>query len=791
VTVGIVIASHSDALARGVVELCVQMAPGVVVAPAGGDDHGGIGTSLDKIMAALQEADQGDGAVVLADLGSAEMTAQTAIEFLDTDQAARVRLADAPLVEGALAAVTTAAADTAVDTVLEAAEAAGTAAATGPAGSDAAPTDAEAETIVTLPNPMGLHARPAAQVVAAVRGFDADVVILNEATGERARADSLLALAGLEAAGGTTIRIEARGPDAEPAVSHIAAMAGNGFGEAPGPPPDEAAPQQPEKQDVERGSVLAGIGAAPGLALGPATVPAPPTVALPDRPAEDEETERQRLDDARARAREELETLTREADGNVFVAHLELLDDPALTSAVETGLRTGLDAARAWRQAVDEQERVLESARTAAFAERAADVRDVGRRVLGALAGGGHRRGPLVPAGAVVVADSVVPSDVPVLADSGAAALVLGRGGRTGHVAVLARGLGLPVVTGLGPAVSRIPAGVLLRVDGEEGSVLVDPDPDEQDRTLAKIQRDRDAKEAARAAAGEPGHTADGTRVTVGANVASVSEAEAAVANGAEGVGLLRTEFLFTDRTSLPTESAQVAELSSICKAMQGRPLIIRTLDVGGDKAVPSLDLDPVRNGFLGVRGLRLSLTHPGLFRTQLRALLRVAATHRISVMFPMVTTVDEVREARRMLDEARASLDTDGVPTGDFEEVGIMVEVPAAALDAASFTDDVDFFSVGTNDLTAYTMAADRTLAEIADLYRPDHPAVLTLIGGLCEAANAAGRWVGVCGELAGDPAMAGELVRLGVRELSMAPTAIPAVKARLRQVDLRPNAR
>jgi phosphoenolpyruvate-protein kinase (PTS system EI component) len=263
-----------------------------------------------------------------------------------------------------------------------------------------------------------------------------------------------------------------------------------------------------------------------------------------------------------------------------------------------------------------------------------------------------------------------------------------------------------------------------------------------------------------------------------------VDEALAAVANGAEGVGLLRTEFLYLDRPDLPSEDEQVAALRAIFAALEGRPIIVRTLDIGGDKSVPALDLDPVTNSFLGVRGLRLSLRRPDLFRQQLRAIARAAEGYRVSLMFPMVTTVAEVREARGHLDAVMKELDAEGVGHGRIEEVGIMVEVPAAALTADLLAPEVDFFSVGSNDLVQYTMAAERTNAAVADLYRPDAPAILRLLERIVAGAHAHGRWVGICGEMAGDPSLTPIFVGLGIDELSMAPGSIPAVKAAIREL-------
>jgi phosphoenolpyruvate-protein phosphotransferase len=348
--------------------------------------------------------------------------------------------------------------------------------------------------------------------------------------------------------------------------------------------------------------------------------------------------------------------------------------------------------------------------------------------------------------------------------------LAIARGGATSHAAILARALGIPAVVGLGESVLSVPEGTLLVVDGEAGTVEVDPAEDvvaarRQDQAALEERRAR-----ARARAREPARLRDGETIEVAANVGSVGEAGRAVELGADGVGLLRTEFLFLDRDDEPSEEEQRAVYEEIAAALDGRPVIIRTLDAGADKPLPFLAQAPEDNPFLGVRGIRLGLQHPDLLRTQLRAIAAVAAKHPVKVMFPMVATLDEYRQARALID-------------ADIE-VGVMLEVPAVALQADAFAREVDFFSVGTNDLTQYTMAAERGNEALAPLLAGPQTPVLKLIETAVEAANAHGRWVGVCGELAGDPAAAVVLAGLGVRELSMAASRIPEVKDALRAV-------
>ena len=780
--VGIVVVSHSDLLARGVVELAEQMAGDVSLVAAGGDGEGGIGTSFDLILTGITEADAGDGVAVMADLGSAVMTAEQAFEFLDPDQQARVRLADAPLAEGTLAAATTAAGGASLDEVVAAAEAAGGAAAV---TEEAAPaSEADAAEAVTLPNPLGLHARPAAQVAEIARSFDAQVAIERTDSGARAAAHSLLGVVGLGADGGTEVRISASGPDASAAVARLAAMARDGFGESD----EDGLPASPEATDIPAAGDEAGLGevtygtldglaVVAGIAIGLAA-PLRRTTVDPDAdaPAGDPDAERRRLHEARDRVRADL---TRDGD-EIFAAHAILLDDPTLLADADARLAEGASAARAWTDAAEAQAATLAALPGEAFAARAADVRDVGERVAAALLGASATRID-VREGEVVLTDDVLPSHVPALVEGGAAGLGLAGGSRTSHAAILANNLGLPLVVGLGPDAPTVPEGTTVVLDGHEGQLHVDPDEAALGAARERAAADAERREQLRALAAAPVHTPDGERVEIAANASTPAEARAAVEAGAEAIGLLRTEFMFTERPDLPSEDEQAERLTEVLDALGDRPAIVRTLDAGGDKDLPALSLDPVRHGFLGVRGLRLSLARPDVFRPQLRAILRAARGRRVRVMFPMVTTAAEVRAARAALEEARASLVADGTEHGEVEAVGIMVEVPSAALAPDDLLAECDFVSVGSNDLVAYTMAADRTVSDVADLADPAHPAISRLIEGLCEAARAHGRWVGVCGEMAGDPDHAARLVDLGVRELSMAPGAIAEVKERL----------
>jgi phosphoenolpyruvate-protein phosphotransferase len=542
--------------------------------------------------------------------------------------------------------------------------------------------------------------------------------------------------------------------------------------------------------------VLTGVAASAGIAIGPArsiAAPAGDDVPPPARDAGDAAAERALLDDALAAARtaighdrDAIAARAGSAEAEIFDAHLALLDDDALLEPARAAIDGGQAAETAWYHATEHVAAVYRALPEPLLAERATDVIDVGRRVLAALAGDASASAPdpiddpLPPA--IVIADELTPADAAGLDPDRVLGIVTARGSATAHAAILARALGLPAVVGLGDAVLGIADATTLLLDGEAGTVTVDPAPGLIAAATERRERDQAAARVAAARAHEPAVTTDGIRIEVFANLGSTADARRAVEAGAEGVGLLRTEFLFLDRPTLPDEDEQTEQLTEIATVLDGRPLIVRTLDAGADKPLPALSMPPEQNPFLGVRGIRLSLARPELLTTQLRAALRVAAAgHPLKLMLPMVATLDEITTTQDLLHRARRETGVDApLP------LGIMVEIPAAALTAARLAPHVDFFSIGTNDLTQYTMAAERGDARLATLLDGPQPAVLRLIHETVRAANAHDRWVGVCGELAGDPAAAVLLAGLGVTELSMAPGLVAAVKQALRSVSL-----
>ena len=648
------------------------------------------------------------------------------------------------------------------------------------ANSPAAETAPRASRQVQLTHPHGLHARPAGLIAAEARRWNA---VSEMAIGDRrANAASSVSLMALGATAGDTIQIAAVGTDAETAVTALAATVAR-INAAP-MAEAMAAPVRPgvASAGTSAEGVIQGVAAAPGLAIGPAwrlQLPEPPHEAAAGAPPEEAAILRQAIAAAAAGLEDRMKRLAGEGRG-VVAAHLSLLQDPDLVGAAEQALGDGLSAGTAWRQAIDEAVRTLQGSKDARLAERALDLVDLERRVLWAIAGSSPDT-PRPPPGAILLTDDLMPSDLAELEGAGLAGLCTVRGGPTSHVAVLAAAMGIPAVVAAGPAVQGLPDAGTLVLDGDAGRLEPNPAPDRieavEREIAARIRRD----DFARAGAAEPAHLTDGARIEVLANLGSLADAESAVRNGADGCGLLRTEFLFLDRATPPSEAEQAQAYQAIAHALAGRPVVVRTLDVGGDKPAPYLDLPTEENPALGVRGVRVGLRRPALLREQLRAILSVQPEGQCRIMVPMVASVAELVAVRALLDAAAADLGR-AAPT----QLGVMVETPAAAATADLIAETADFISIGTNDLTQYALAMDRGNPALASEVDGMHPAILRLIRLAAEGAARFDRPVSVCGGLASDPAAVAILVGLGVGELSVTPSRVAATKALIRTLDM-----
>ena len=636
---------------------------------------------------------------------------------------------------------------------------------------------------VVLANPHGLHARPAKVLAQLAKGFDGEIRVRVADSGQAAvSVKSLSRLLALGARRGQVLELLAEPSIANDALPALLAAIEQGLGEEVEPLPEQAPHAEAAEQPLQAppaGSQIQAVGASPGIAHGPAHVQVARAIDYPLR-GESPAQERLKLRHALDAVSVELQALVQRSDkaiGEIFVTHQEMLADPALGDDVEQRLALGESAAAAWMSVIEAAARQQEALHDALLAERAADLRDVGRRVLAQLCGVAEEPEPKQPY--VLVMAEVGPSDVARLDPARVAGIVTAHGGATAHSAIVARALGIPAVVGAGAAILLLAPGTPLLLDGQRGRLSVAPPSDELQRALAE----RDLREARLRAAWADRHapacTRDGHAVEVFANIGESSGIAKVLEQGAEGIGLLRTELIFMAHPQLPDVATQEAEYRRVLDDLGGRPLVVRTLDVGGDKPLPYWPIAAEDNPFLGVRGVRLTLQRPQVMEAQLRALLRAADDRPLRIMFPMVGQVHEWRAARAMVERLREE-----IPVADLQ-VGIMVEVPSAALLAPQLAREVDFFSIGTNDLTQYTLAIDRGHPSLSAQADGLHPAVLALIDMTVRAAHAEGKWVGVCGELAADPQAVAVLLGLDVDELSVASRSVAEVKALVRQAD------
>jgi phosphoenolpyruvate-protein phosphotransferase/dihydroxyacetone kinase phosphotransfer subunit len=761
--VGIVVVSHSSDLARAAVGLALQMvngpAPRIEIAAGAADDR--LGTDAVRVAEAIGAADDGQGVVVIMDLGSAVLNAELALELLP-EPGIETRLVSAAFVEGIFAAVISAAAGAELDAVAREAENAlhAKAAQLGhmepPASADVNLARPAIVAKATIVNPDGIHARPAALIVEALTSLGAQVTIATEhAAPVSARSPTALMSLGTQA--GDVLRIEADGAGADTAVDRIVALVHEGFGELPDVdrpsmevPGSDTLSQQPR-------------GVSPGRVVGPA-LRMPNLIVEPDPTARILETERpaaiQRLGRAAAYVAKQLRSRITAAGGiaELLEAIATMATDPDLLSDASSRIRDdGLLPERAVWETFGAAGDALRAAGPRQ-AERIADLYEVRNQIISALLG---RTAPVSPDPGhpyVLVAVDLALTDVAELDAERCLAIVTERGGATSHAAIVARSLGIPAVVGVAGA-SAIPDGTLLLVDGSTGDLVMDPSTDQQATAIAR-RSERDPLVG-------PGGTADGHRVALLANIGSPGDAAAALECGAEGVGLYRTELGFLDRTEQPSVAEQVRAYRSVFATFAGRRVVVRTLDAGSDKALPFLELAEEANSALGVRGFRAAATRPEVLYDQLKAIKEAAdaETADVWVMAPMITTLEEVRSFAQVAHSV------------DLPIIGVMIETPAAALQAEQILAEVDFVSIGTNDLAQYTFAADRQSAPLASLNNPWQPALLRMIEMVTRAATVSGKPVGVCGEAAADPLLALVVTGLGISSLSMAPRALAGV--------------
>jgi len=633
---------------------------------------------------------------------------------------------------------------------------------------------------VVVEHAHGIHARPAALIARIAKGLPWEIEL--RARGRTARARSTVALMSLGIRGGDEVVIAGFESAAAQGVAAIARAIRGLESVAPSAEPTAEVHAAPPPAPNDDPSLFTGVVANPGLAIGPVFFLQAAEVQV-DEMGRGMTGERLAFDRARDTVRARLTRLSNSGSPTIreiMSAHLELLDDPDLVDAARAAMGNGKSAGFAWRSSLRASARTLSATGDARIAERVDDLMDLERQVLLALEGTRAQKVE-IPAGGILVARDLTPSQLVEIDATKLAGIALAAGGPTSHVAILAATLGIPMLVAMGPSVLRTTAGNVVILDADAAALRTDPGEQRLEEAGKRLERKRAQRSQQLAAAQEECRLASGERVEVFANLTgSEVDATFAAAQGAEGCGLLRTEFLFLERETAPDEAEQLRCYQQVAHILGSRPLVIRTLDIGGDKPIPYLPMPPEDNPALGLRGVRTSLWRPDLLEAQLRAILRVQPAGTVRILLPMVTDVAEVRAVRRLLDQACADLGLESPP------LGAMIETPAAAVLAEGIAREVDFLSIGTNDLAQYTLAMDRGHAELAARIDGVHPAVLRMIDIICKGAAASGKPVAVCGGLAADPAAVPVLLGLGVSELSVVPSLIPPLKAQIRTLNL-----
>ncbi len=822
--VGLVLVSHSRNLADALVALIKQVnAATIPIAKAAGvgDDRQEFGTDAMEIVEAIHSVYSSDGVLVLMDLGSAILSAEMALELLPEEMQPHVRLCSAPFIEGAISAAVQIGIGSDLDTVhqearqalfpkidqLEHDSATSTSALPGEKPLTGDTAAAPQQIILTILTRHGLHARPAAKLVQMVKTFDAEVEIatfLPSDAEEELRiakgpvpAASLNRLASLGVVHGDRILVSAQGSMAEQALEAIRRLVAENFGEKDDEFESEPSPEfqrkSPETDVILTGKPSTAIPVSEGIAIGPAFHYHKARIEIPEQGNSDPQTEWTSLQQAMAvvrnnimQRRRQVQSSLGESRAAIFDAHLFMLEDDSLLTRVRQQIfEQHRNAAAAWKSEMNKAADSYRAAPNPYLHQRAADVEDVEMQVLSVLLGKTTTAFLTFPEPGILIAEELTPTAIAQLDRSKILGIVTVIGGPTSHSAILARALGLPAITGVAPSVVDIPEGTPLAIDGFQGKLWKKPDADVLDELRARQTEWQTTRERLLASSHEPALTRDEHRVKIAANTGNELDAVMAVRNGAEAIGIFRTEFLYLTRNNAPTEGEQVETLTRVGAIMEGRPIYVRTLDVGGDKAIPYLHLPVEANPFLGVRSLRFSFKRPEIFLTQLRAILRAGVQADLRIMLPMISQLEDLLQAKRYVEQAHQALEQAGIPHRWPLEAAMMVETPSAALLTAAFARHLDYFSIGTNDLTQYTLAAERGNPELTSYHDGLDPAVLQLIHKVVQDAHRFGKKVGVCGELAGEPAAVPILVGLGVDELSMNPGSIPRVKDLIRKLE------
>jgi len=783
--IGIVIVSHSVKLSDGLKEMADAMsqAPVPIVSAGGMDDpESPLGTDVMRVLNGIRSVQSNEGVLVFTDIGSAKLSAEMAVDLLEDNEREKVRICDAPLVEGVLAAAVHIAAGAGLEDVIK--EASG-------AALDVIALAQGASRDFIIRNRLGLHARPAALFVKTMSRFTGDIQLINLTKNTPpANAKSINGVMLAKVAGNDRVRLITEPGEAEAVFAEMERLiAANLNDEHTATPPASEVNTAPLKEMAK--GTLQGIAITPGYAIGPLQHVSRTLPEVGALPIQDPAQEIATFDAALTKGEADIAALLvdqgqhlSDYDRKIFDAHIAYLNDPDIHQRVRDGIiKRKICAAAIWREVIENLQHSYASMTDSRQAARTTDIRDIGQRVLRLLMGEAEQTPIDVPV--ILAYDDLQPSDVLALAGSAVLGICTATGGKTSHAAILASSLSLPVVFALGEDLKAVATGQDVLLNGSDG--LLNVAPRAKDIAQANAQRDawiirRDTAEAVRF---DAAITSDGHQVRVGANMASAAELGIIANSGAEEIGLLRTEFLFMRRNAPPSEDEQYAIYAAMADGLNGKPLTIRTIDIGGDKPVPYMHRPSEANPNLGWRGLRYSLDEAELFDTQLAGILRASTHGPVRIMFPLVSTLDELRAAKARVAAVKNRLCKRGQSFDDTAEVGIMIEVPAAAEMAEVLAPEVDFFSIGTNDLTQYVMAADRANAKVQALFDPFHPAVLRMVQKSIRAAHGAGIWIGMCGAMAGSPLAAPVLIGMGLNEFSMNPSDVPEFKLTVKDLD------
>ncbi|EFG8849656.1 phosphoenolpyruvate--protein phosphotransferase [Escherichia coli] len=789
--VAIVIVSHSLRLAQGIEELALQMSGGdVPLAIAAGidDPQNPIGTDAIAIMSAIESVWSPDGVLVLMDMGSALLSTEMALELLSEEQRSAIYLLAAPVVEGAMSAVTSAAAGLSVTEIIAEVDLAlcakqqqlmpsSTAGEVIPAISPVNHCDEWQTFCWTIRNPHGIHARPAASILKVSAQYSANIIVIKG--DKRASTRSLNELAMLGVRCGDEIIFQAEGTDASDALKAIETLAKNHFGEAHLLASSEIPLTETPVVSAPVDGAISGLSVQNGIAIGPVKWFTCERPEITQRTVDFPQEELSRIESAIDIVVCELADKAAGPEGDIFAAHKMMLEDPEITRQLQQRLAKGKQAEFAWLEVMQALAEQYCQAETLYLREREADIRDLTRQVLNQLCGVSEQHF-ITTAPCILLANDLLPSQITSLNKAHILGICLHNGGTTSHTAILARAMGIPAIAKAAITPQNVRDNDTVILDGETGRLWLQPDEVTRLDLLQRAEAWRQQRDRQLADAMLPAVTQGGRNISVLANIGDLQDIDAALSHGAEGVGLLRTEFLFHESATLPDEEEQFRVYCSVARVFGDKPVTIRTLDIGGDKPLPSYPLPTEDNPFLGLRGIRLCLAHPQIFIPQLRALIRAGKEYpTLQIMLPMVSTLEEVRTVKTLI-HAQAKLL--GLTAENLPALGIMIEVPAAVMIADKLASEVDFFSIGTNDLTQYIMAADRGNSTVAKLVDYCNDAVINAIAMVCQAGRNNEIPVSMCGEMAGDIQQTARLLTMGIDKLSASPSRLPALKAAIR---------